>query len=196
MRDRLDLPLLTWRLWNALRWPPVRNPVYGRTLRTSQRGRQIKVSEVLIPGVVRRHSPLWGFIAGIAFVFLICSGGWVILIPLLCATPLLMLGAGTACGLICAVKIATTLSAEHEHGRHDLLALTPSGAAGTAWAVSSAVYNNSPLMNQIKDLARGVYFLLALGAAWLTLPVLLNFGRFTFYSGNLVALVWQRCILT
>ncbi len=169
--------MMTWRLWRALFWPFVEHPIYRRIVRSKRRIVTVKMRDAMImPSIFRRSSPLWGFFAGAAMVFLVCSGGWLIVLPLVCLAPLLMVSVGTLCGLICAIKTSTTLTKERQDGKFDLLGLAPSGITGATWAVCSAIYHNSAFMTQLRDFARGTYLVLTVGTFFLFGTIILNSG--------------------
>ena len=147
--------MISWRLWQALKYPPEDHPLYQHILaanihtvrvpkRKAKPGEQpsdefpfggespaqpkrIVVSQ---PSKSSRNA-VYKVLALLGLTwFCCCSGGFFFTFPLL----LLLLAAGTLYGLYTAVRISGNIAEEHDRGRAELLSLTPSGTLGFSWA--------------------------------------------------------------
>lgn len=170
--------MMTWRLWNAVRWPFVGHPLYGRLIAADRRRVTLRPLQPRRASIFSQSSPLWpvwGFVAGVGLVFALFSGGWMLLIPLICFAPLFVVGVGTLLGLNYAIRTAGVIAGEKQAGRYELLSLAPWGAAGLGWAACSAIYHNNPMARSLRSTAQGLYGLAAVGAVWLVGAALLTY---------------------
>ncbi len=131
--------MTTWRLWRALRHPPFNHPLFWRTVMTKE------------TEASTRHWPV-GRVALGALLLFICSGAvfprqlTTIALIAFMIVPGLMVSFtfnGLIYGLIWGVKISSTIARSYESSTFDLLALSPPGGLGAAWAMSTGcLYRN------------------------------------------------------
>jgi len=126
--------MMTLRLWHALRHPPFNHPLFWRTVMTRE-------SEA-----ATRHWPV-GRAAMLALVLFLCSGVvfprqlTTITLAAFMIVPCVMLSFtfnGVIYGLIWGVKISSTIARSYESSVFDLLATSPPGGLGAAWAMGTA----------------------------------------------------------
>jgi hypothetical protein len=157
--------MISWRLWQALKYPPGDHPLYAHTLAS-----YTHVVNVPLYRVTGSEQPSDAFpfgepsfgkpkrvvvvqpsnssrntvykvlaVLGLGW-FCCCSGGVFFALPGL----LLLMAAGTLYGLYIAVRISGNIAEEHDQGRDELLSLTPSGAMGFSWAaVTGFLHRNT-----------------------------------------------------
>ena len=106
--------LLTWRLWQALRYPDEIHPLYQR----------MQAQPTDFPGL-RLFSPLNRVMA--------------ILLPaVVVVAPVVLLLAANILGAVVAFNVMSTIQREREQRTYDLLALTPMGLGRTNWLIAAA----------------------------------------------------------
>jgi hypothetical protein len=144
--------MLTWKLWHALRHPPYHNPLFLRVrgmATTPSRIRQI----ILV---------LFGYFASC----MIFSVMWPYLFAAPAFTLALVVGiANTVYGMSWTSGITAAIAREHELKTYDLLALQPSGALGTDWALSTGTLHRSTLFRDLPKMLQvfALAFMAALG---------------------------------
>jgi MFS family permease len=141
------------------------------------------------------QTPLGSTLAGLFVALVICSGGWMFLLPLLqllCLIPLAIIMVGTLCGVGYAARIASAIAYEHEQGRFELTGVTPVGLAGISWILCRTVYRDDHVLSQIKDTARGIYYVLGIGLVAVLCATLFMVGMAIETRANdLVSLIWS-----
>ena len=114
----MKVPLLTWRLWRALRYPDETSPVFQR----------IQSQPSLLPGQawLRRIMPALRYLSALvsALVVLVAPGVLLLMSNLF--------------GALAALNIMNTINREREQGTYDLLALTPFGRGSANWQIATA----------------------------------------------------------
>lgn len=145
---------MTWKLWRALHVPFIAHPIFKQSLAKHK-------SPYKGLGEPKSPFPTLGFtgtlgqiIGGLAVVLIMCAGGWLVVVPLMCCLSFMMLFTGTIAGLINAMKVSGQIAKEYETGRADLLGVTLAGMPSCAWAHCSAIFHTSKSLRQIRDLAR------------------------------------------
>ena len=116
--------MLTWRLWQALRFPDEEHVLFRRLQRQSI----ALPGQVLFRPVTRSRIFQWF---------------WRILMALLPAVviviaPAALLLTSNLFGALVAFNVMSTISREREQGTYDLLALTPIGLGAANWLVAAA----------------------------------------------------------
>lgn len=145
---------MTWRLWRALHVPFTAHPIFKQSLIKRK-------SPYQGLGDSKSPFPTLGFtgtlgqiVGGLAVVLIMCAGGWLVAVPLMCCLSFMMLFTGTISGLINAMKASGQIAREYETGRADLLGVTLAGMPSCAWAHCSVIFHTSKSLKQIRDLAR------------------------------------------
>lgn len=181
--------MITWRLWRFLSRPYTRHPMFRQLLVRRSRRQPLRLNDVLLLPAFLVKSDLWGILGGVVMVLLFCSGGWLIIFPLVIVTPFLLLFSGTLYGVAVAVWTSADFAVEHEKRRVDVTAVTPAGMAGLLWAITSARQQGTGLLVQMRNIALGVclglLFVLAMVFAVGLLNWLATFGMTEDYPGQL-----------
>lgn len=140
----------------------------------------IRIGDFIIaPNVFNRPPTVpWGIMLFLVSVVLICSGGWLFLIPFALLIPLLFLSIGTLYGGNIAVHISTSVSRARSKGHLEILSTTPTGIAGSIWATTSAIYHSRQSLKQLKETAQAFY---TIASILITIYITVNFiaGIFT-----------------
>jgi len=157
------MSILSWRLWQALKYPPEAHPLYRHALDSYKhtvsipiqkakrgdhpsdefpfgsetRSKRIVVSQ---PSNTAR-STLFKILASSSLLGLCCcSGGFFFSLPAM----LLLVLTGTLYGAYTAVRVSGDIAEEHDQGRYELLSLTPSGPLSYSWSAMMAyLYRNT-----------------------------------------------------
>lgn len=168
--------MISWQLWQALQRPFTRHPLFRyQVVRHHQYGQRQRRWRDLVPlSHFLLKNNIWGFLSGALLVLLLCSGGWLLVVPLIALTPVALLLAGTIHGAYTAVRVASALAHERQQGHDDLNNVTPDGAIGAAWAICSYVYHTNHTMSQIRDTVRGVNLVLFIGGSLIAVVAVLN----------------------
>lgn len=143
---------MTWKLWHALRHPPYQNPVFRRIYATATPPNRVRQLALILLGYLS--------------FCLVFSSIWPYLFAAPSFTLALVIGtANTVYSMVWTSGISAAIARERELKTYDLLALQPSGALGTDWALStgtlhrSTVFRDLPRIIQVLALA----FIAALG---------------------------------
>ena len=144
--------MLTWKLWHALRHPPYQNPIFRRIYATATPANRMRQLAML----------LFGYLA----FCLVFSSIWPYLFAAPSFTLALVIGiANTIYGVAWTSGISAAIAKEHELKTYDLLALQPTGALGTDWALSTGTLHKSTLFRDLPRLIQvfAIAFMAALG---------------------------------
>jgi hypothetical protein len=151
----------------------------------------VRRSPAAIPllSAIRQRIPP-GVIALLSLIGILCL---LVLLPSFLATtslnalaslaPLALATVGTICGLISSNRTVITIVREHETRRLDVASVTPRGKAGIYWLLSRWAYNHSDSLQEIRNVAFGLYVLVGgammfvIGGALIST---INSGTFTF----------------
>lgn len=129
--------MIVRRVWRALSDPPGVHPLFQRI--------------VLLPPSVPRHS----FTLANTIVNLVLGVGYHLPTMLFLLMPLILLILGVAYGLDCALRVSTAVARAREDNTYNLLSLTPGGAIGASWALTtSALYRNRDF-SRLQETVRG-----------------------------------------
>jgi hypothetical protein len=143
--------MLTWKLWHVLRHPPYQNPVFVRIRSTATTPSRIRQIIMVMLGY---------------FSFcLLFSAAWPYLFAAPSFTLALIVGiANTLYSMAWSGGISAAIAKEHELKTYDLLALQPSGAMGTDWALSTGTLHRSTIFRDLPKLLQvfAVAFIAAL----------------------------------
>lgn len=189
---------LTWQLWNALRFPMRRHPIFNHARTPSDS------SDV--------PSPLWRWLRRIAIVCVILfammfpvptlmtSIGFAIGLPLL-----LILFNGTALGIILVTGISKTIASAQKSTRFELMSVSAEGALGVSWLLATGTIHRRNWLKVVYRLVKWVVMLvlvlLALAIFMLLLGTItsesellrqqqLNILRDVINMSLLVAVLW------
>lgn len=178
--------MMTWLLWRALQNPYSEHALFRHLILRQRRKQSLRWRDIIpLPNFVLQNN-IWGALWGMALVLLLCSGGWLLILPVIALTPVALIAAGTFQGAYIAVRVGTALAREREQGRITLNSVTPGGMAGAAWAICSFVYHTNRTVTQIRDTVRGVHLVLFIGIAVIGFVAVLNwlFTRDVTYSAQ------------
>lgn len=143
---------LTWQLWNALRFPMRRHPIFNHARTPSDS------SDV--------PSPFWRWLGRIALVCVILfammfpvptlmtSIGFAIGLPLL-----LILFNGTALGIILVTGISKTIASAQKSTRFELMSVSAEGALGVSWLLATGTIHRRNWLKVIYRLVKWVVML-------------------------------------
>ncbi len=160
--------MMTWLLWSALQRPYMQHPLFRQLMLRHQRRQPLKWQDMIpIPRFIFQND-LWGALWGIIVVVLLCSGGWLIIVPIMVLTPVALIIAGTAQGVYTAVRVGTNLVREREMGHTTLHGVMPAGMAGASWAMCSFVHHTNRPITQMREAVRGVYIVLFIAVGFIT----------------------------
>lgn len=143
--------MLTWRLWRALRHPPRNNPIFERI-----------ANGPYVP-LHRYGYAIWLVI----FPFLFCGGFSLVrdingLYLLFAVLQLYFLYIG-AHSLTWALNVSSAIAQEHEQNTHDLLCVSPPGAARAYWAIyTGCLHRKKEFMNFNNETTWMIRFLFAI----------------------------------
>ncbi len=158
--------MISWKLWQALRYPVYDHPLFHRTLAAYGRKAQILKSRYsseqvirILPKDVAAPNPgshltikaLLIYLGG--GVFFLCGGWFIALLLILALIPY----AGTLYGLEIATRISALIAREHENGMYDFVRLSPQGGLGLCWAITSAFLYRNQSFRRWKQWARLIY---------------------------------------
>ncbi len=175
--------MLSWRLWQALRYPPEDDPLYQHALESHvhtvtvpvhkpKRGNEpsdefpferARTKRIFVtqPANSSRNKVLKVLAALGLTLFCCCGSSGFFLLPV----ALVLVGMGTLYGLLIAVRISGQIAEERDQGRYELLSLTPSGAWGFGWATIMSYLYRSATFSRLRRWVPIVSVLLALVAA-------------------------------
>jgi|GEM_PF-7078260 len=167
---------LTWQLWNALRFPQRRHPIfhYARKQSTS-----------------RESSSRWwrvllflAFASFIIFAIVIPVPAIVVTVGAAITIPLMMiLFNGTVLGTLWAVNVSDTIATAYQDNRFELLSLSSQGAYGVLWLLCCGVVHRN---NRLKTVYRIVRWVVSLVLVLLGIAIaMMIFGAITAGSEQL-----------
>ncbi|MCA9915982.1 MAG: hypothetical protein KC496_21655 [Anaerolineae bacterium] len=160
---------LTWKLWNALYYPPRKNPLFRRMM-DRQRWR---LPTAWLTGLV-----ILGFGAGCALFFRFPELALALAFSLGIGAPISMIGAhGSILALWWAWHISDTLLDARREQQDDLLGMLPGGLLGAGWLISAGLMHRGDWLRQAHSFMRPVLLmvvgllviLVLVSLAWLAL---------------------------
>lgn len=159
--------ILTWMLWNALRSPQWKHPIF-------QQIQQQKVA-------AKSLAWYWRLLLALLFLFVLAS---LALFPLPALLSILGLAVGipsfvlvfngTVLGLYWVGAIAEAIARENRQGRFELLSLTPDGSFGISWRLAVASIHRHDWLNTVYRLLRGVILGVLFILAFLVLMLIMG----------------------
>lgn len=166
---------LSWQLWNALRFPQRRHPIFNYARKQAS----------------QKSNSRWWFVLSllasasfIIFAIVIPVPALVITVGLAVSMPLLMiLFNGTVLGIVWAIHISNTIATAFDDKRFDLLSLSSQGTYGVLWLLCSGVVHRN---NRLKIVYRIVKWVLIVVLVLLGITTaMLIFGSVTASSEHL-----------
>ncbi len=108
--------MTTWRLWQALRTPPSKHPIFQRMVSPYYDD----IRWILVAQNVIIQGQIWF---------------WSLIFVFDTRALILMIFSGTLYGLSWSAIVSGTIAIEREYRMYDLLCLSPSGTLGISWAI-------------------------------------------------------------
>ncbi len=140
--------LLTWKLWNALYYPPRKHPLFRRMMER-QRWR-LPVSWLSVLVVI-------SFLAGCALFFRFPEIALALAFSLGIGAPILMIGAhGSILALWWAWQISDAVLDARREQQDDLFGVLPGGILGTGWLISAGLMHRGDWLRQAHSFMRPV----------------------------------------
>lgn len=150
--------MLTWRLWQALRMPPTKNPLFRR---------------MQIPKRASWLDRFWNALGGLLLVLFFLQPPifvvTVILIPLI--YPVV---SSTSYGILWAIRTSAMVSIRRQEGSYDLIRIAPGGAWQAFWGVCAGCVHRNGDLDRLEVYTRRI------------LTMLLTLAIFTFIAGLLL----------
>jgi hypothetical protein len=165
--------MTTWRLWQALKYPPAAHPIFQRMVSPYYDD----ISWVLVAQNVLLQGQIWF---------------WSLVFVLDTRALILMMFSGTFYGLIWSAIVSGTIAIEREYRMYDLLCMSPSGTLGITWAICTACLHRNQTFIQVNS-----------QEAWsiriiLFIPLVISanviFGR-AFSNPGSITIVWLAAFL-
>lgn len=167
---------LTWQLWNSIRFPVRRHPIFLYARKPRQLEDEVFSLWRWLPGILLAFVILFAMI--LPLPALIASAGFIVVLPVL-----LILFNGTVLGTILVAGISTTIASARKNNRFELMSVSGEGALGVSWLLATGTVHRRNWLKTINRLVRWVVslVLVLLGLA----IVMLLFSIFTSESDAL-----------
>lgn len=167
---------LTWQLWNSIRFPVWRHPIFLYARKPRQLEDEAFSLWRWLPGILLAFVILFAMI--LPLPALIASAGFIAVLPIL-----LILFNGTVLGTILVAGISTTIASARKSNRFELMSISGEGALGVSWLLATGTVHRR---NWLKTIYRLVRWVVSLVLALLGLAiVMLLFSIFTSESDAL-----------
>jgi hypothetical protein len=124
--------MTTWRLWRALKYPPVSHPVFRRVTSAY-------------------HEEMYGLNAIQNFMLQAQVWFWPMLFLLDTRALIFMVFSGTIYGAIWTLRISGTVAMQRADGMDELLGLSPSGRIGMNWAICTGCLHRHAVFEQVNS---------------------------------------------
>jgi hypothetical protein len=124
--------MITWRLWQALKYPPSAHPIFQRMVSPYYDD----VSWVLVAQNVLIQGQIWF---------------WSLIFVLDTRALIFMMLSGTFYGLIWSIIVSGTIAIEREYRMYDLLCLSPSGTLGISWAICTGCLHRNRTFEHVNS---------------------------------------------
>lgn len=139
---------LTWKLWNALYFPPRKHPLFRRMM--DRKRWRLPASWLVVLVVI-------AFGAGCALFFRFPEIALALAFSLGIGVPILMIGAhGSILALWWALQISDELLDVRREQQDDLLGVSPGGLLGTGWLISAGLIHRGDWLRQAHNFMRPV----------------------------------------
>jgi len=124
--------MTTWRLWQALKSPPSKHPIFQRMVSPYYDD----ISWALVAQNVLIQGQIWF---------------WSLIFVLDTRALILMMFSGTFYGLIWSAIVSGTIAIEREYRMYDLLCLSPSGTLGISWAICTGCLHRNQTFEHVNS---------------------------------------------
>lgn len=139
--------MISWQLWAALRRRRMRYARYERIVVPNR-------NNTKKPGlftIITRSSVLLGIVGLVGIIFA-CTISWVLIVPLLCLIPFLLLGMGPMSGVIIANQVSGLIAKTQTQATYDTLSVLPRGTFALNWAITAYLFQQSRSLVSIRDM--------------------------------------------
>lgn len=172
--------MITWRLWQALRTPPINNPLF----------RQMQIQKTV--SWLDRFWNLFG--TGLLILFFVHPTIFVLIVL---AIPLLYpLVSSTLYGILWALRTTSVVYRRRQQGSYDLIRIAPGGAWQAFWGVcAGSVHRNGDLDRLYMYLSRILTMLFGIGIIVTLASIVLPEERIRIEAFNVAVVVYTLIAL-
>jgi len=157
---------LTWQLWNALRFPMRRHPIFNYA-------RKLDVSSDK-PSLRWRFLQVLAFVSVILFAIMLPVPAIITALGLVVGLPLLLIiFNGTVLGTVLVMGIASTIASARKDNRFELMSISLEGGLGVSWLLATGMIHRRNWHKTIYRLLKWVVtlILILLGLAMFMLLI-------------------------